>query len=706
MKYSNEWSEIALNSFEYEEKRLQDTLQKMMDLETKLQNMPRYYGKDPVEQVLDDQRQNQLKNLRNSQSNPYFGRLDFAEKGVDPVVPLYIGKAGIQDEETNELIVIDWRAPVSSLFYSFAGSNEDAFYTSPEGVVEGKIHLKRNIAIQNQILQRVVDSYVRGNENIGVTDEFLLHRLNENKDSRLLDIVSTIQSEQDQIIRADYNQPLIIQGVPGSGKTTVALHRLAYLLYQYQHKIKAEKMIIFAPNNMFIDYISEVLPELGVGDIQQTTFSEWALAILGDGILLKDRGKQVAEWFSSGGSNRVDSKIKKGDYEFLTTLTKALNDYEKFFVPEQGFTAWDQKHLSIETIREWFFTEYRHDPLMKRKERLMARIKRWLETEYKEIRGTDSKGKLKKQANKLLRNYLKTWPNHTVVELYQWILEMRQGETTRKKASSKKKEVDYEDLAPLVFIQDRLFGIESKHKYDHVVIDEAQDFSPAQVAVLKEHCRSQSFTILGDMMQNINAFQGIDQWDEFSHLFHKDQVQFHQLDRSYRSTMEIIHFANEVIQDYIGDVTPAKPIFRSGKPVEIVQTNKDNRMNWLKKTIKSLMDDQMQTIAVVTRDEAASEEMFRALESFGQQSHLIHWEQKEYLGGISVAPIYLTKGMEFDAVILMDVDPEDYPDDALHAKLLFVGCTRALHQLFVVHEGQISPLVNRIQSDLYQVGKV
>jgi DNA helicase-2/ATP-dependent DNA helicase PcrA len=676
-----------LDAFEYEKGKLTNVLNEISLLKKRLERVPRYYGKDIVEQALDDQRQNQLKNLAIAQEEPYFGRLDFQEKGTDQIIPLYIGKVGVELEETNKPLVIDWRAPISSMFYSFTGDSSAASYSSPDGVIEGDVHLKRNIAIRNQTLLRVVDSYVRGRtDHVGVTDEFLLYRLSEHKDNRLQDIVSTIQLEQNQIIREDYNKALIIQGVPGSGKTTVALHRLAFLLYQYQKKIKPEKVIIFAPNKMFMDYISDVLPELGVGDIQQTTFEEWARSILGNDLIIRNRHQQLSDGVRF--EDKGNSADYKGSNAFLNDLQLALCDYETSFVPDEDFEAWDQIKLSAETIRNWFFQEYRHYPFMKRKDRIFTRIKRWIDSEYKNFREMDSKGALKKQANKNFNAYKRKWPNHTVVRWYKSII----GE----KWSPKKKELSYEDLAPLVYIHNRFYGIDSKYKYHHVVIDEAQDFSPFQISLLQDHCPNQAFTILGDILQNIYAFQGIHQWEEFTNLFQEDKLHFYQLDRSYRSTMEIIYFANAIIKKYQGEITPAKPVFRSGEPVQVVKKSKEEQVDWIRTTVTKLMKNKVHTIAIIGRDDESCEEIHKFLSQSGVIANLIDADQQEYHGGVSIVPIYLAKGMEFDAVILTDVDENHYPDDAFHAKLLYVGCTRALHHLYIMHDLTLSPLVSTI----------
>lgn len=703
------------STYEEERKHLQTIIEKIEKQQNKLKKIPRYYGKELVEQLLDDQRQKQLQQLRIAHPEPYFGRLDFQANGAKSPAPLYIGKVGIQDEDTDQLLVIDWRAPIASIFYSFTGQTDQATYDSPDGVVEGIVHLKRNIAIRNQIIQRVVDGYVRGGDNLGVTDEFLLYRLGENKDHRLRDIVSTIQVEQDQIIRTERNIALVIQGVPGSGKTTVALHRLAYLMYQYQDHIQAEKIVIFAPNNMFLDYISDVLPELGVGGVQQTTFAEWVLGILEEEITLPDPAKRLSRWFDVHEENNEEPARFKGSIQFQKLLHLALDQYEATFVPAKNFTAWEGKELSKDTIHDWFYKEYQHYPVMKRRERVFARIKRWIETEHKQARVMDPKGVLKKQATRRLNAYMKTWPKHTPLELYAQFLSSLLTFATDSSSlpddmpalvnKIKKKEVEIEDLAPLLYIHNRLYGIDPQQQFHHVVIDEAQDFSPFQIAVLKQHCPSQSFTILGDLLQNIFSFQGIDRWDKFLNLFDQSQTSYVQLDRSYRSTMEIIRFANQIISKYNQEITPAKPVFRSGEPVRVIQAEKNDHFRAVSKQIKRYQDGGANTIAIITRNEPSAQKAYQALASMGLELNLITSEQTEYRGGLSVVPIYLSKGMEFDAVLLLDVDDKHYSDQAFDAKLLYVGCTRALHQLSLFYVEKQSPLITEIPQDLYSKEK-
>ena len=288
------------SAYQEELRQLEQTNKEIDKQLERLRATPVYYGPDLTEQALEVIRENSRHNLAKAIDEPYFGRLDFEETGTGSPLPLYIGKSGVEDERTGQLLVIDWRAPVASLFYSFTGGLDPASYESPDGLIDGLVYLKRNLVVRKQILQRVVDTYDRNEDSLSVGDEFLLYRLGENKDNKLRDIVSTIQAEQDRIIRAAKNTALIIQGVAGSGKTTVALHRLAFLLYQYREQVRAERMIIFAPNSMFLDYISGVLPELGVGNIQQSTFTDWALDVLDHEVQMADQELTLQRWFALG----------------------------------------------------------------------------------------------------------------------------------------------------------------------------------------------------------------------------------------------------------------------------------------------------------------------------------------------------------------------------------------------------------------------
>lgn len=659
---------------------------------------PRYTGDDFTEQMLDLQREERKKRLEIAHREPYFGRIDFEELPDGERKPMYIGKAGVAKDGGNELLVIDWRAPAASLFYSFTGGDAPGSFESPDGEVSGYIHLKRNFMIRQGELIRLVDSYVRGQEGDAVTDEFLLYRLGENKDNKLRDIVSTIQGEQDRIIRAERGKALFIQGVAGSGKTTVALHRLAFLLYQYADRMRAERMIIFAPNRMFLDYISGVLPELGVGDIGQTTFADWAIELLEHTVALSDPSETMEFWFErkrTAAEFESASGRWKGSLAFKAAVDGRLAAFEQSIVPTVPFVPIDGLELSPAQMREWYDTDYGEETIMNKRDRLASRIRRWFESEMK-MRGVSDK-KLRAKALAKFNSFVKKIPAFTAAQLYASMFQGKQAASVPKAIAAatserlKKGFAAAEDLAPLVYIHLQLYG-RSKPAFDHIVIDEAQDYSPFQLEALKLCQRTPSMTVLGDLQQGIHAYAGIQSWSELTELFPEDQVGFHELNRSYRSTMEIIEFANRILGEMPGGIKPAVPVFRSGDPVETLRSTEDGWLASIADTVREWKaKGAYETISVIGRTAQECETIHRYLIGQEISADLVQSKQPTYGGGLTVVPVYLSKGLEFDAVLIADAGEAAYGE--LDAKLLYVGCTRALHMLKLYYRGACTTLI-------------
>jgi DNA helicase II / ATP-dependent DNA helicase PcrA len=690
--------------YNIERKKLTETLSTIDEQLHYLESIPVYHGEDYSEQVLESVRESSRQRMRIAAKESYFARLDFQEDTQENSVPIYIGKAGVSDEQTQKPIVIDWRAPVASMFYSFTGGDELAFYESPEGIVEGYVHLKRNIAIHQREIERVVDTYVKGSEDLSLSDDFLLYRLGENKDNKLKDIVSTIQAEQNDIIRAEKNAPLIIQGVAGSGKTTVALHRLAFLIYEYREQVKAERMIIFAPNSVFLDYISNVLPELGVGDIAQTTFQDWTLETLGNIVCVGSSDEQVNQFSINQTDNDISAGTLKGSLAFKSYIDESFMEFEKEIMPKQDFEAWEFNVLTADVIGSWM-KEYGHYALIKRRERIVARIKRWIEIEIKEIGDTNRRKQVKKQATQRLTSYLKDWPKVNALTYYSMLMKKESLEQLfpsklikETATNCRKKQVMSEDLAALVYIHFKLEGIQPSQKFHHVVIDEAQDFSPFQLAVLKDLTVGNSFTILGDLSQAIYDFYGINDWNSFRELF-KD-IHYFELTRSYRSTMEIIHFANEVIKTANIPVNLATPVFRSGESVKVVKTN--DQATSVIAEVQRLQQKATKTIAIIGRTAEECATMYKHIQDAGIEANLIESKNFTYTGGISIVPVYLAKGLEFDAVLILNVDSLHYKQTVQDARLLYVGCTRSLHELTLFYSDEVSPLIEQMDISLYE----
>lgn len=701
-------SESFQSAYQEEENRLKQTMEEVDRQLERLRSIPVYTGHDFTEQVLEAGREERRSNLAKSAQQPYFGRLDFEEQGSDERKPLYIGKIGVDREEVGEHpLVIDWRAPVASLFYSFTGGEAMATYEAPEGLVEGLVYLKRNVVIRQRILERVADTYNREGDQPAVSDEFLVYRLGENKDNKLRDIVSTIQAEQDQIIRAAKNTALIIQGVAGSGKTTVALHRLAFLLYQYKEQVSAEKMVIFAPNHMFLDYISDVLPELGVGDIQQSTFPDWAMNLLGLELPLADSQETLRTWFETPDAKpELNDDVfgrYKGSIRFMELLREWLTGMEASAVPDLDFNPWDGAVLAKKEIDGWFSDEYKHYPLAKRKERVMARIHRWIEMELKKTSSESLRKERKKKAATREKAYAKKWAEYEPLTLYKQLFKASKGGAVpegimaripknvlkQTAADLKQNVIREEDLPALVYIHTLVHDIDGAARFDHVVIDEAQDFSPFHVALLDLYVKGHSFTILGDLSQGIHEYRGVHAWNEMSSLFAEEHNAYFALTRSYRSTMEIIDYANTILEQGVRSGITAIPVFRSGDPVRVLPYEQVGRTASLERALKWLTSKDYRTVSILTRTLHEAIELHRELEQAGWELNLIDGGEKQYAGGHSVLPVYLSKGLEFDAAIVADVDGAHYLPNAGDAKLLYVGCTRALHELWLFHDGAL-----------------
>lgn len=672
---------------------------------------PRYTGHDFTEQMLDLQREERKRKLEVASREPYFGRLDFQELSVDGETrksagaeaapkPLYIGKAGVaKGGGGDELLVIDWRAPVASLFYSFTGGEAEADYASPDGVVSGHVHLKRNFMVRGGELVRLVDSYVRGQEEDAVNDEFLLYRLGENKDNKLRDIVSTIQGEQDAIIRGERNKALFIQGVAGSGKTTVALHRLAFLLYQYEGSMSAERMIIFAPSRMFLDYISGVLPELGVGDISQTTFPDWALGLLEHELKPCDPTEALAYWFEEKRTPKDMEEASgryKGSLLFKALLDERLEELKLALLPETVFAPLDRLELTPEQMKEWYETDYGPESLMEKRDRLVSRIRRWLESELK-TRGIADKKKRAAALTKL-NAFAKRIPSYTAPQLYASLFKGKKASQAIPKGLAKataerltRGEAAAEDLAALAYLHIKLHGLRAP-AFDHIVIDEAQDYSPLQLEVLKLCQRTVSMTVLGDLQQGIHGYTGISSWTQLKELFPTGDTGFFELNRSYRSTMEIIQFANVILGGMTGEVKAAVPVFRSGDPVLVEQAENEKWLPAIEDTVREWLNEgALDTISVIGRTAKECDDIYAYLLGRGIDVSLVQSKQPTYGGGLTVVPVYLSKGLEFDAVLIADAGSLAY--DEMDAKLLYVGCTRALHKLKLLYRGDRTELL-------------
>ncbi|MBF4694089.1 RNA polymerase recycling motor HelD [Fusibacter ferrireducens] len=695
---------------------------------------------------------NRLNILETLAKKPYFGRVDFCELGKDKESYL-IGKTSVDHPKTKALVVLDWRAPLAGIYYS--GEIGEVMYNSPEGTIIGDLELKRQYEIIDGELINIFDK--------GLTpmDEFLQKALWEKKDNRLADIVTTIQDEQNQIIRAPKDGILIIQGVAGSGKTTIVLHRIAYLMYTYQDLFQAEKILMIVPNRLFLDYISDVLPDLGVHDIEQVTFemlfekafgktlpTTTEMNKLKDLIDLdqRDKGRQNLEYISSF---KGSMKLKRIMDHYVTQLLEEA-------LPKTSIEVLGKTLYTYEELETLFSTQYAYMTLAKRKEKLYRYIKdtiedRLLKLENRIISHLDRKiiniksdseldeqtrqkmisniasqkinylGTLNESIKEIPKAYLAKWENLNIEKLLlnllgnvtllekhaQGILSNDEIRTVIQYTQNVvKSKIEYEDIPALLYLKFAVEGSELLKKYTHIIVDEAQDFNPLQMHVLTMMSSNHSFTVVGDVAQGINAYRGISNWSELTQqVFKPKATTYKTISICYRSTKEIIDFGNAVISS-LNDahIVLAKPALRAGrKPSLISCGDEDSMIADVCERIMALRRSGYKSVAIMCKTELSSRSVHDKMSALMTEAiQLLTGHEEHYKGGITLLTPQLSKGLEFDAVIILDSHMDPYTDDPLHIKLLYVAVTRALHELFIYHVNKPTELIARIDTQLYE----
>ena len=669
---------------------------------------------------------NKLKNLNNAVSVPYFARVDFKEDKQNNIQKIYIGKTGIFNDDY-EVVVTDWRAPISSIYYD--GQLGNVEYECPDGIIKGDLSKKRVYTIENSILKDYQDIDITTN------DEFLQECLNENSEARLKNIISTIQSEQNKIIRAKMSNPLIVQGVAGSGKTTVALHRIAYLVYTYEKEFNPDEFLIIAPNKFFLDYISNVLPDLGVDYVRQQTFEEFMLENIDANFEINPINVELSNIVNQNGKTDLIKKSAnfKSSLRFKELIDEFIDKFLKSNLPKGDFKISDIVVFNHDEVIDMFINYFKNNSINDSKKMLTAILQKRVsnianelidrlseqrksklynidknlsDDKVKEIRLEIFKEKeyemqqLFKGGKKLVLDYLKNFKIEKVLsiykkiisdkilfdkyvesELYEYILE-----TYKKNIKSKK--VEYEDLAPLFYIQNRFLGNINNLKLEHIVIDEAQDLGEFQFYNFKEIVKpNMSMTILGDISQGIYSYKGINNWNKLNQIVFNNKASIEYLKESYRTSMEIMNEANTIINKIVDNenIILAQPIERHGDKIEHWKIDsEDSKISKIYEIIKTHLEAGHINIAVITKDFDESIELHKKLTNYEVDIKLISENLDKYTGGTIIIPSYLSKGLEFDSVIISDSNK--YSENILDTKLLYVACTRAMHTLDIISQ--------------------
>ncbi len=691
----------------------------------------------------------EIENYEEAMRTPYFGRVNFTER-MGTQEDIYIGKQGISATKDGDEIVVDWRAPVADLYYSGTGGR--AYYRAPIGVIEGDLSLKRKFLFTDSDLERIFDEstnelIINGEEGSELVDEFLKINLEESRGKKLKEVVATIQKEQNDIIRWPKNLPIIVQGSAGSGKTTIALHRLAYLLYKYRESISGKDILVLAPNKLFLDYISEILPNLGSSDVAQTTFQDLVvkkLKLKGKLRSKDDKLKELIEMDDEKLKNNIVYSAKvKGDLAFKSVIDRYIKLIESSSLEIDDIIIKDYILFSKREIMRLYLKDLKSYPINKRKDE----IKRYLLLKLKEkidsiliqidreydlqikvvkIEYEDSderrhtlidiynerdelKEYVKKNSKKYINEYFKNWRGITSRDIYinlfrdKELLELASDSSIPDKLADymiadtisnyENNIIDEEDLPILLYIHMLLEGVEEKEKFKHIVVDEAQDYSPLQIYVINSLAKGNSLTLVGDLAQGIYHYKGIRAWSDIIDGVFSGNATHISLSQSYRSTVEIIEFASKALEAQNLGLISAKPVLRHGDvPKVIMSKSKKESARIIKDIIEEIQGKGKTSIAIITRTQKEG----KALESdlkklIDTQVTLIKGNEKDGpKTDIVILPCYLTKGLEFDGTIIYNPLEESYKNNLLNQRLLYVALTRALHYEYIVSEGQLT----------------
>lgn len=598
---------------------------------------------------------------------PYFGRIDFKEKknGAN-ILPIYIGIHTFYDSQSKTNLIYDWRAPISSMFYDYELG--EATYTSPVGEISGDVLLKRQYRIRKGKMEYMIES------SLTVHDEILQKELSSNADDKMKNIVTTIQREQNRIIRNEEAHILIIQGVAGSGKTSIALHRIAYLLYTLKGDISSKDILIISPNKVFGDYISNVLPELGEESVPETSMEQILSGILENKYKYQSFFEQVTELLGKTTQSFIERIRYKSSFEFISQLNKFILHMEN-----NCFKATDVKltrHITIPAkYIEEQFKRFNRYPMRQRFEAMTDYILEMMKVQYYFTVTTADRNLLKKEIKKMFagNNDLQVYK-----EFFEWI-----GKPELFKLR-KNRILEYTDLAPLTYLHLALDGNITQCRVKHLLIDEMQDYSPIQYKVIQKlyPCRK---TILGDASQSVNPY-GSSTAGMIRKAFTMGEVM--KLCKSYRSTFEITDFAQKIQTN-----NELEPVIRHGEFPSVLRfENTEKENSGIIDLISSFKQSGYKSLGIVCKTEAQAKELAESLQIYTAEVYFLSNQSSAFVKGIIVASSHMAKGLEFDEVIIPHVNDKNY-NSAIDKSMLYVAVTRAMHKLTLTYNGKLSEFV-------------
>lgn len=666
----------------------------------------------------------QIQTLTKLKQSPYFGRVDFMEDGENEIESIYLGITSFMDQDEQNFLIYDWRAPISSIYYDFAPGS--AQYETPSGRIKGEMTLKRQFIIRNGQIESMFDTGVT------IGDQLLQEVLGNNANSQMKTIVATIQKEQNQIIRNESSKYLIVQGVAGSGKTSAALQRVAYLLYRHRKTLSSQNIMLFSPNPLFNSYVSTVLPELGEENMQQATFLEYLGSRVRKGLELEDSFSQLEYLLNHEETSEYkerEANIRfKSSLEFKTVIDTYIESLGKEGLEFKSIKLKNEILLSEEQIKEQFYSYDKGNSIRNRIEFLkqwavkelrrhkkLERRKDWVKEEAQFLEKEDFLDAFKKLEEKgkyhedsfddfeleekllaeiVVSRYFKPIINQVkrlafvdYRRIYGNLL--RELSDTYSLERLKKGEIPYEDATPFVYLKDKIEGTASYSTIRHVFVDEAQDYTPFQFSYLQELFPYSKMTLLGDINQGIYSHSN--EADSFLPTETRHEQEHIILTRSYRSTRPIVEFTKKLLID--GE--HIEPFNRDGQKPTITFAMNEDRL--LEKILYKLEKQaSYRTVAIICKSAKESAEVYARLKD-KVELRLIEKGTIAFETGILVIPSYLAKGIEFDSVLLYDVSQYNRESER---RLLYTACTRAMHELHLFSSRKEIPLLKGSMDDV------
>lgn len=585
------------------------------------------------------------------QNSPYFGSIIFEEEN-EPSKNIYLGITHLEDKNKNYLIY-DWRAPISSLFYDYEVG--ECSYKAPEKIIKGNLKRKRQYKIEDGKIKHIFDN------SINIDDSLLQEVLSNDGSEKMKNIVNTIQQEQNKIIRNVEDKSLIVQGIAGSGKTSVALHRIAFLLYKIEN-LSSKNVLIFSPNNVFSEYISNVLPELGEDNPSETTYANFLESCIKEYKSIETFTEFIARYYTYKEKNIDLVKYKQSD-----EIIKDIEDYVLYLIKNIKFTKNIEIDIFNEVTKEQLkklFERYDRFPLFTR----ITEISKKLSENYARGELTLARSINKKilESMNIEKNYKKIYYNFYKSKFCK----IKLSDNEIRKFVNKNK-INYEDAIIFSYIKGLLEGFNYNNMIKEIVVDEAQDYTLLQYKILSKIFKKSSFSILGDVNQTINPYYKYESLEQIKEVL--DKTKYLELTKTYRSSKEIIEYTNKIL-----NLTFVSAIRKdNNKPVLFRKENNLkkqllNDINYLKKEYKS--------VAIITKDDEEANEIYNLLKddiNIGK----ITINEEIFRKDLIVVPSYMAKGLEFDSVIVYNKINNIYKENEKY--LYYVACSRAQHELII-----------------------